>query len=98
MDLEDSRYLFRFRWVDVDIAKGYFPGSEAAIDAAAACTDDERDMDWWLGRRTEEWGDTTPVLPRRCTMYDWAACPSSEERREGKGVVSRCRSRGWPHN
>lgn len=35
MDLSDSRYLFRSRWIDVDVAKTFFPGREAAIDSAA---------------------------------------------------------------
>lgn len=35
MDLSDARYMFRPRWLDVDIAKALIPGREAQIDAAA---------------------------------------------------------------
>lgn len=35
MDLSDARYLFRMRWVDVDVAKSYFPDRAAQIEAAA---------------------------------------------------------------
>lgn len=34
MDLSDARYIFRTKWVDVDVAKALFPGREAQIDAA----------------------------------------------------------------
>ncbi len=34
LDFSDGRYIFRTKWVDVDIAKALFPGREAQIDAA----------------------------------------------------------------
>ena len=36
LDLSDGRYIFRSRWVDVDIACAFFPKRKAVIDAAAA--------------------------------------------------------------
>lgn len=35
MDLSDARYEFRSKWVDTDIAKGWFPERAAQIDQAA---------------------------------------------------------------
>lgn len=34
LDMSDARYIFRTKWVDVDVAKALFPGREAQIDAA----------------------------------------------------------------
>lgn len=34
LDMSDSRYIFRSKWVDVDVAKALFPGREAQIDSA----------------------------------------------------------------
>lgn len=53
MDLSDARYLFRWRWVDEDIALMMFPErkneiSRAVIDAGAA-PEGEIDQDWYMG-------------------------------------------------
>ena len=34
LDMSDARYIFRSKWVDVDVAKALFPGREAQIDSA----------------------------------------------------------------
>lgn len=34
LDFSDGRYIFRTKWVDVDVAKALFPGREAQIDNA----------------------------------------------------------------
>lgn len=34
LDMSDARYIFRSKWVDVDVAKALFPGREAQIDNA----------------------------------------------------------------
>lgn len=34
LDMSDARYIFRSKWVDVDVAKALFPGREAQIDDA----------------------------------------------------------------
>ena len=54
-DLSDSRYLFRWRWVDEDIALAMFPDRARAIQAAiedvsAYDNDSEHEDDpWYLG-------------------------------------------------
>lgn len=35
LDLSDARYLFRMRWLDVDVAKAYFPDRASQIESAA---------------------------------------------------------------
>ena len=35
LDFSDGRYIFRTKWVDVDVAKALFPGREAQIDSAS---------------------------------------------------------------
>ena len=34
LDFSDGRYIFRSKWVDVDVAKALFPGREAQLDSA----------------------------------------------------------------
>ena len=34
LDFSDGRYIFRSKWVDVDVAKALFPGHDAQIDSA----------------------------------------------------------------
>jgi hypothetical protein len=55
MDLEDARYVFRWRWVDDDIAEMMFPGRKtqirsAVIDAGVSA-EAETDADWYLGEQ-----------------------------------------------
>ena len=53
LDLSDARYLFRWRWVDEDIAIAMFPQRadlirRAVVDAGAT-PESEIDDDWYLG-------------------------------------------------
>jgi hypothetical protein len=61
LDLSDARYLFRWRWVDEDIALMMFPERAAEIKAAtedqgAAWWDSEEDNGWYMGERLEQTG------------------------------------------
>ena len=54
LDLSDARYVFRWRWVDEDIALEMFPGREsvirAAVDDVGAYDGEQDDEDmWYLG-------------------------------------------------
>lgn len=53
MDLSDARYLFRWRWVDEDVALAMFPGRSRAIQAAiedsSAYDSEHEDDPWYLG-------------------------------------------------
>lgn len=68
-DLEDSRYLFRFRMVDLDIATAYFPDMENELKASAVNSDDDRYMEWWNGRPVEELNSYSPG-PGKYAVYD----------------------------
>lgn len=54
LDLSDSRYLFRMRWVDLDILQAYFPEKKDLLKRAAESNPDSRGLDWWFGRRLSE--------------------------------------------
>lgn len=59
LDLSDARYIFRWRWVDEDIACAMFPTRADRIKAAAEDTsmfslNDEES--WYLGEKTEPTG------------------------------------------
>lgn len=52
---QDARYLFRWRWVDIDIAETMFPNRKNVLRSAAIDADTiaEKDEDiWYLGART----------------------------------------------
>lgn len=82
-DLSDARYLFRAKWVDVDIACAYFPEHTAAIKAAAQTNDmfggsEEDDTYAQLYFRTDEQGRP---LPRRAYTEDVSATVSNRRQR-----------------
>jgi hypothetical protein len=55
MDLSDGRYLFRWRWIDIDIAEAMFPDRISVLRSEAVDADQiaEKDEDiWYLGART----------------------------------------------
>ena len=61
LDLSDARYLFRWRWVDEDVALMMFPDRHDAIRRAveeqgAAWWDSEQDQTWYLGENLEKTG------------------------------------------
>lgn len=68
-DLQDSRYLFRFRMVDLDLAIAYFPDKAQQLKAAAVSANSQNYMEWWNGRPIEDMGYGTP-MPGKYTMYD----------------------------
>lgn len=53
-DLSDSRYLFRMRWLDLDIAQAYFPEKKDMLEQASEANPDSRGIDWWFGRKLSE--------------------------------------------
>jgi len=72
-DLQDSRYMFRFRMVDLDFAIAYFPDKETELRASAVSNDSQSYLEWWNGS-LEDIGTGTP-MPGKYTMYDsdaWA--------------------------
>lgn len=73
-DINDSRYLFRFRMVDLDLAIAYFQDKEQELRAAAVSSDSQSYLEWWNGNLMDDIGTGTP-MPGKYTMYDsdaWA--------------------------
>lgn len=68
-DLEDARYLFRFRMVDLDLALAYFPNKEKELRAGAVSGSDQHYLEWWNGKPIGEMESVTP-MPGKWTMYD----------------------------
>jgi hypothetical protein len=65
LDLSDGRYVFRWRWVDEDIAVAMYPDHKEKIHAAAR---DQKygvmqsDDEWYLGDRLNERGSGTGIV------------------------------------
>lgn len=59
-DLSDARYLFRWKWLDADVAETLFPGRKGIIQQsainAANHTEEDEDESWYLGARVTEPG------------------------------------------
>lgn len=71
---QDSRYFFRFRITDLDVAIAYFPDKEAQLRASCIGVNDDHYMEWFNGRPIEEM-DLPIAMPGKYTMYDsdaWA--------------------------
>jgi hypothetical protein len=79
-DLEDSRYLFRFRIVDLDVAIAYFPGKERELRASCVGRNNDHYMEWWGGTPIEE-VDLPMAMPGKYTMYDSDAWAKNERER-----------------
>ena len=76
LDLSDARYLFRWRYVDLDIAEAYFPERKAVlrrsvIDGSDTGRDDDEDI-WYMGARVTEPGRDFSS-PGKYRPYDGAA-------------------------
>jgi hypothetical protein len=73
-DLSDSRYLFRIRWLDLDVALAYFPERAAAIKAAAVSADlygnDQDEEFWYLGQHFQARDNEGNVVGRRTYVSD----------------------------
>ncbi len=60
-DLSDARYVFRWKWVDLDVAEAMFPKRKAVIQRSAVTLEnldegDEDDPSYYLGARVSEPG------------------------------------------
>ena len=106
-DLQDSRYLFRFKLVDLDLAIAYFPDKAQELKTAAVSANSQNYMEWWNGRPIEDMGYGTP-MPGKYTMYDsdawinnlrervmliecWYKEPTQESTQMGAEMIDRVR-------
>jgi len=77
-DMSDSRYVFRWKWIDRDVAELYFPDRihilKAASEKAAKGSSEDQDDVWYLGARVTEPGhDFSPSAVGKYVPYDSAA-------------------------
>lgn len=71
--LKDGRYLFRWKWTDLDIAEAIFPDRVAELRAGTVSTAllDEEDEDYWyLGQHYQARDQAGEVLGRRAYLSD----------------------------
>lgn len=80
-DLQDSRYLFRFRMVDLDIAIAYFPDKEAQLRASCVNSDADHYLEWWNGKAIEETSEVFSPMPGKFAMYDSDAWSNNNRER-----------------
>jgi hypothetical protein len=79
-DLSDSRYLYRFRMVDLDIAIAFFPDKEHQLRASCVTRDADMYMDWWNSKPTDDL-DFVQSLPGKFAMYDSDAWSNNNRER-----------------
>lgn len=73
LDLEDSRYVFRFRHVDLDVAQAYFPDKAQALADVATASEEETYSKFYEGRRVTDFGPQGASLPDKYTYFDSSA-------------------------
>lgn len=73
LDLSDSRYLIRMRWLDLDIAKAHFPEHEALLERSAEANPENHGVDWWFGQRLSEIDIDEPPMSGRWNQFDAGA-------------------------
>lgn len=74
-DGSNWRYLFRMRWLDLDIVQSYFPDKRDLLEQAAESNPDARGIDWWFGRQLSELDpdDMAPQVNGRFQQFDASA-------------------------
>lgn len=83
LGLEDARYIFRWRWVDLDIAEAVFKDRRSALRraaVAAALMDEEEEDFWYLGQHFQARDETGQVLGRRTYLSDAGMLNNRRER------------------
>lgn len=79
LDLSDSRYLFRWKYVDEDIALACFPDradliKQAVVDGDTLSANENEDELWYMGARVTEPGqDYASVSAGKYRPYDGSA-------------------------
>jgi hypothetical protein len=79
-DLQDSRYLFRFRMVDLDIAIAFFPNKEQELRASCVSMQSEHYMEWFNNKPIGEQQDYVP-MPDKYSMFDADAWTNNRRER-----------------
>lgn len=77
-DLSDSRYLFRFKEVDLDIAIAWFPEKAKELEKAALAADDNNSIGAWAGGYPISGFGSSAGMPRKYVTFEpssWAFNP-----------------------
>lgn len=83
LGLDDARYLFRWKWVDLDIATAIFRDRKSALrraTVASALMDEEEEDFWYLGQHFQARDETGQVIGRRTYMSDAGMINNRRER------------------
>ena len=85
-DLSESRYLFRWKWLDADIGEAYFPDRadiiRRAVKDGVSLTHEDEDEIWYMGARVTAPGqDYAGSSVGRFTPIDHAALAWSKRSR-----------------
>jgi len=83
-DMDDARYLFRWKWVDLDIALAMFPDRHDKVRAAAMAasrigTEQDEDL-WYLGQNSREYDDRGEQVGRRVFTSDLGTFQNRRQR------------------
>ena len=73
LGLDDGRYQFRWKWVDLDIAEAIFRDRRSMLRRAAvsaALMDEEEEDFWYLGQHYQARDEAGQVLGRRTYLSD----------------------------
>lgn len=84
-DLSDARYIFRWKWVDLDVAEAMFPNRksiirQSAVDAADQSQEDDDDPAYYLGARVTEPGSDYARVGKYRPYDGGALSPSKRDR------------------
>lgn len=84
-DLSDARYIYRWKWVDLDVAEAMFPTRKAvirqsAVDAANQSQEDDDDPAYYLGARVTEPGADYARIGKYRPYDGGALAPSKRDR------------------
>lgn len=73
-DMSDARFIFRWRWLDLDIAQGYFPDSAAQLARSAVAHDldlnENEDDFYYLGQHFQARNENGDVITRSTSLSD----------------------------
>jgi hypothetical protein len=79
-DLEDSRYLFRFRMLDLDVSIAFFPDKEQELRASIMNGEKDTYLEWWNGQSVNDMGDVGSV-PGKYSSFDSSAWRNNNRER-----------------
>jgi hypothetical protein len=57
LDLSDARYVFRWKWVDIDVAMATYPEKAEAIKSQSLTTGEDATDEWFMGSNQPTTGD-----------------------------------------